>query len=84
MKNNLKNVRITGGMTGEYEIFETDAPPQVIEEQLRIYSNLMESGKKIDPYSFIEGLGYSVNIIGCQDDDDLEVKIDMEYDCYDY
>jgi len=81
-------VKITAGMIQEYEIISTDAPDHVIKAQLMYISACEEEGKIVpeNPYGMIEDFGYTVNLIGCQDDfsfDDMETAIiDVEFDYY--
>lgn len=83
---NFRTVKITAGMTQEFELISTDAPDHVIKAQLLYISACEEEGKKVpeNPYGMIEEFGYTVHHIGCQDDfdsEDLEtVVIDEEFD----
>ena len=81
-----RTIKITAGMTSEYEIIWTNAPDEVIERQLANTSQLQENGKEIaDTYGFIKAEGYICNILGCQDDFDEEQPIiDKNFDYYDY
>lgn len=84
----FRNIKITAGMTMEYEIISTNAPDDVIEKQLEKNSRLQEDGKTINnPYEVIEAMGFKVNCLGCQDDfdsEDMETAIiDSEFDYYD-
>ena len=89
MKNRIfKTVKITAGMTQEFEIISTDAPDYVIKAQLAYNNACEEEGKTIEnPYYVIEELGYKANCLGCQDDfdsEDMETAIiDAEFDYYD-
>lgn len=81
----MKVVKITAGMTMEFEVISTDAPMDIIEEQLTVNSARQDEGMEIsNPYDIIEEYGYVVNILGCQDDFDNDIAIDEEYDYYDY
>jgi len=80
-------IKISAGMTEEYEVIQTTAPDEVIIEQLKENNRLSEEGILIEnPYEVIEAHGFSVECIGCQDDDELldEIEIDAEFDSYDY
>lgn len=80
-------IKISAGMTQEYEVIQTTAPDEVIIEQLKENNRLNEEGILIEnPYEVIEAHGFSVECIGCQDDDELleEIEIDAEFDSYDY
>lgn len=78
-------VKITAGMTTEFEVISTDAPMEIIEEQLTVNSARQDEGMEINnPYDIIEEYGYVVNILGCQDDFDNDIAIDEEYDYYNY
>lgn len=79
-------IKISAGMTGEFEIIKTDATDEVIEKQLAENSRLEEEGKVIDdPYGIIKEHGYKIDLVGSQDDIELdEVIIDFEFDYYDY
>lgn len=85
----FRNIKITAGMTMEYEIISTNAPDDVIEKQLKENSCLEEEGEAINnPYEVIEAMGYKAICIGSQDDfdfDDLkEMNVEAEFDYYDY
>ena len=85
----LRTVKITAGMTQEFEIILTNATDEVIKLQLMYISILEEEGKTVpeNPYWIIEEFGYVVNVLGCQDDFDSEdmenAIIDCEFDYYD-
>ena len=81
-----KVVKISAGMTGEFEVIKTDATDETIEKQLAENSILEEEGKVIDdPYGIIKEYGYKIDLVGRQDDIDLdEIEIDAEFDYYDY
>jgi hypothetical protein len=85
----FRTIKIFAGMTQEFEIINTNAPDNVILEQLMYLSSRQEELKRmpINPYEMIEDYGYIVNVLGCQDDfdeDDLEnAVIDAEFDYYD-
>ena len=89
MKNEYRTIKITAGMTQEFEIIWTNAPDQVIKAQLMYIVACEEEGKQVpeNPYGMIEEFGYVVNVIGNQDNlttEDLEdVIIDAEFDYYD-
>lgn len=83
-----RTVKITAGMTGEFEIISTNAPDSLIEEQLKSNSAMMKKGFVIEkPYGIIEVNGFVANVLGCQDDfdsEDMETAIiDAEFDYYD-
>ena len=85
----FRNIKITAGMTMEYEIISTNAPDDVIEKQLKENSKLQEERETINnSYEVIEAMGYKAICIGSQDDfnsDDLkEINIEAEFDYYDY
>lgn len=68
----------SSGMAEEYEIIRTDAPNQVIEEQLKRYYDG-------EPYELLTNSGYAVEIVGSQYDfDDGLPDIDKEFDLYGY
>ena len=75
-------------MLQEFEIISTDAPNHVIKAQLMYISACEEEGKQVpeNPYGMIEEFGYTVNVLGCQDDfddEDMETAIiDEEFDYY--
>jgi len=57
----MVTVKIYAGMTGEYEVIETDAPISLIEEQLRRINELEEEGRIVkNPYDLLENEGYQV------------------------
>lgn len=84
----FRTIKITAGMTQEFEIISTDAPNHVIKAQLMYILACEEEGKQVseNPYGMIEEFGYAVNVIGCQDDfdnEDMETAIiDEEFDYY--
>ena len=74
----MRTTKIYSGMTEEYEIIRTDAPNQVIEEQLKRYYDG-------EPYELLTNSGYAVEIVGSQYDfDDGLPDIDKEFDLYGY
>ena len=85
----FRTVKITAGMTQEFEIIMTDAPDHVLKAQLMYISACEEEGRAVpeNSYSMVEEFGYSVTLIGSQDDfscDDLdEIIVDVEFDYYD-
>ena len=89
MKNGYRTIKITAGMTQEFEIISTNAPDHVIKAQLMYISACEEEGKEIpeNPYGMIEEFGYVANVIGSQDsltaEDLQDVIIDAEFDYYD-
>lgn len=82
----FRTIKITTGMTMEYEIISTNAPDSVIHRQLKANSRNQENLESIDnPYNIIQASGYVVKVIGNQDDFDCnEVVIDVEFDYCDY
>lgn len=88
-KEGFRTVKITAGMTQEFEIISTNAPDHIIKAQLMYISACEEEGKEVaeNPYNMIEEFGYTVNLIGCQDNFDIEdmetAIIDAEFDYYD-
>lgn len=82
---NFRTVKITSGMLPEYEIIRTDAPDDVIQEQLKYIIEIENAGGVVDePYGILESKGYKVVLLGCQDNfDDGEPKIDVWFDYYD-
>lgn len=82
----FNTIKLYGGMDSDFEIIRTNAPKEFIENQLIINSEKMENSEFIDnPYSYIEKMGYIVEILGCQDTCDLEdFDIDYSLDMYDY
>ena len=87
--NGYRTIKITSGMTQEFEIIWTNAPDHVIKAQLMYIAACEEEGKQVheNPYGMIEEFGYVANVIGSQDSlttEDLEdAIIDAEFDCYD-
>ena len=87
--NGYRTIKITAGMTQEFEIIWTNAPDHVIKAQLMYIAACEEEGKQVleNPYGMIEEFGYVVNVIGSQDSlttEDLEdAIIDAEFDYYD-
>lgn len=84
----FRTIKITAGLTQEFEIIRTDAPNELIEKQLAYNGKLETEGKVIDnSYGMIEDAGYTVTALGSNDgmNEDLEEAIiDGEFDCYDY
>lgn len=82
----FRTIKITAGMTMEYEIISTNAPDKLIDRQLAENSRKQENGERIlNPYGIIMANGYVVNILGSQDDlDSNEIVADAEFDYYDY
>lgn len=83
----FRTIKITAGMTQEFEIISTDAPDSVIKANLQYINTCEESGEQIEnPYDVIEAMGFKVNCLGCQDDfdsEDMETAIiDEEFDYY--
>lgn len=89
MKNGYRTIKISAGMTQEFEVIWTNAPDHVIKAQLMYIAACEEEGKQVpkNPYRIIEEFGYVVNVIGSQDSltmEDLEdAIIDEEFDYYD-
>lgn len=77
----MNKVKIYAGMTGEYEIIETDAPKETIIEYIITCSN--GTLPDDDPKKFFEERGFCIDFLACQYDD-LEIKCDYELDSYDY
>lgn len=82
-------IKLYAGMTGEFEIINTNAPDSVIKAQLTYTSALQEEREPVrNPYSIIEAMGYEVHVVACQDTcsvEDLEnMSIDAEFDYYEY
>lgn len=80
----MRNVKITAGMTQEFEVIKTNAPSDLIEKQLMFNADLEYHGYTIDnPYGMLEENGYSVQLITSSDE---EFYFDCEetYDWYDY
>lgn len=74
----MRTIKIYSGMSEEYEIIRTNAPNQIIEEQLKEYYDS-------EPYKLLIDAGYTVDLIGCQYDfDDCLPDIDKEFDLYNY
>lgn len=74
----MRTVKIFPGMSDEYEIIRTDAPDQIIEEQLKVYYDG-------EPYELLTSAGYTVDVVGCQYDfDDGLPETDTEFDLYNY
>ena len=84
-----RTIKITAGMTQEFEIILTNAPDHVIKAQLMYIAACEEERKEVpeNPYGMIEEFGYIVNVIGSQDSltmEDMEdAIIDAEFDYYD-
>lgn len=82
----MRIIRFTAGALPEDEVIRTDAPNEVIREQMHINGHNELNGVTIEPYSFIESKGYTVELLGSifnglelPEDD-----IDEEFDWYDY
>ena len=75
-----RKIRLYAGMTSEYEIISTNAPDELIIQQM---AATIQSNDIDNPYEIIEEAGYTVNVLGCQDDyDDGEIAVDIEFDYY--
>lgn len=88
-KNEYRIVKITAGMTQEFELLWTNAPDHIIKAQLIYISACEEEGKQVpeNPYGMIEEFGYVVNVIGNQDSllyQQEDVNIDTEFDYYEF
>jgi len=74
-----RKIKLYAGMTSEYEIISTNAPDELIMQQM--VATMQSDGA--DPYGMIEEAGYTVNVLGCQDDyDDGEIVVNKEFDYY--
>lgn len=87
-KKKFRNIKLYGGMTGEYEVIKTDAPNSAIKAEI-VYHNASvddddyEWTKQI-VYPIMTALGYSVECLGCQNDfEDESIEIDASFDYYD-
>ena len=80
----MKTYKLYAGMTGEFEILNTNAPESVVIGYIIAAGNM--SLPDDDPEKFFVDRGYSVDFLACQDDDDLaeEIAVDQEIDVYDY
>lgn len=75
-----RKIKLYAGMTGEYEVISTNAPDELIIRQM---TATMQSNDINNPYGLIEEAGYTVDVLGCQDDyDDGEIVVDKEFDYY--
>ena len=76
----------TAGMTGEFEVIRTDAPNELIEEQLRINHAKEEQRDVIeDVYGLLKEKGYFVELIGSHDSmHEIPDGVDEFFDWYDY
>lgn len=86
MENKFRIVKLSAGMTMEFEIIKTNAPDCVIMANMTYISACQEDMEDIDnPYAVIESMGYEVELIGNQDTTDSdEVVVDKEFDYYEY
>lgn len=86
MDNTFRIVKLSAGMTMEFEIIKTNAPDSVIMANMTYISACQEDMEDIDnPYAVIESMGYEVELIGNQDTmDSDEVVVDKEFDYYEY
>lgn len=86
MDDGFRTVKLSAGMTMEFEIIRTNAPDSVIMANMTYVSACQENMEDIDnPYAVIEAMGYEVELIGCQDTlDSNEVIVDAEFDYYEY
>ena len=84
-KAGFRIIKIFAGMTQEFEVISTNAPDSVIKANMQYISTCEETGEKIEnPYAVIEAMGYVVDVIDCEDDDDLEEVMDEAFDYYDF
>lgn len=79
----VRTICITAGMTFEFEAIRTNAPKELIEEQLKLNCAKEESGETVDAYGLLEEQGYVVISIGSHDNMDMPQDAEM-YDYYDY
>ena len=90
IKEGLRTIKMTAGMTQEFEIIKTTAPDHVIKAQLMYISACEEEGKEVpeNPYDMIVEFGYYVTVVGSQDslsEEDLEtITINAEFDYHDF
>lgn len=81
-----RNVKLSAGLTGEYEIIRTDAPDSAIKAEIVYFNAVTEVGdwKSDIEYPIITALGYNVECLGCHMDFDEEeiIKVDIEFDRY--
>ena len=81
----MRIIKISAGMSGEFELIRTNAPDDIIENQLIRNTKKAEECIPIhNPYVFLEKNGYSVEIMGCQDDFSEEESSAMAYKEFDY
>lgn len=83
----MATIKIIAGMTGEYEIIRTNAPTELLEQQLKLNNTLEENGERINnPYDLLEQKSYEVEIVASSSDDlDIgELLIDYVLDYYDF
>lgn len=80
----MKTYKLYAGMTGEFEILNTNAPESVVIGYIIAAGNM--DLPENDPENFFADRGYSVDFLACQDDDDIadEITVDQEIDVYDY
>lgn len=73
----------SGDFDNQYEIFETNAPKELIIEAFKTQVKTEENGDKIIAgYEVIENKGYFYNILQSQDDDEEEIEYELLIDLY--
>lgn len=82
-------VKITVGMTGEFEIIKTNAPKELLEKQLWKNNKKQEDGEKIDDsYDLLKLKGYYAVVVVDSDSgwciaDEFGVDYELDYCDYD-
>ena len=76
----MRNVKLYNGMGDDFEIIRTNAPKEIIEENLRLWAE----GETKFPYFYITSRGYKVTIITSSEESNYCVAYSEAYDITDY
>ena len=85
MNRDNRIICFTAGMMEDFEVIKTNAPDELIEEQLRINCKKEVDGEVIDEeFDLLEEKGYVVELVGSSDSLDEIPEVDKTFDWYDY
>ena len=85
MKAKPRLIYFTYVMSEEYEVIRTDAPNELIEEQLRLNCKREMEGETVQSYDLLEEKGYTVELVGSHMSvHDMPSGIDATFDWLDY
>lgn len=64
MEDIMTSYKILAGPNGEYDIIQTDAPMEFVEQQMNVNNDLIHRGVPIeDLYSLLRGQGHQVEVM---------------------